>query len=304
MIATLKWIFIVGGMLVLFLMFGTGSDPIAYAWKMSASTEYYTEPEAAELGMLPATSSPLFGVIAGPDGDASATSSPRSIRIPIVVYHSVRPYIPGESKYQDMYDVTPELLEQELKYLNANGFHTVTFADVASYFHIGTPLPEKPVILSFDDGWRNQFIFAFPLLQKYGAKGTFFIFTNPIEHKKEHWMTWDDIRIMDRAGMEIGGHTRTHPILREITSDAILDNEIGKGKQIIEERIGHQITTFAYPFGMFNAQTKAAVLRAGYQTARTVYKGVWNDPAHRMVMHGTLSSDKLHDFESILEENS
>lgn len=301
MISALKWTVITLGSLVLFFLFGSGSDPIAYAWKMSPGTAYFTEPDAAQLGILKPQTLPMFGVLAGPVGEASATSSIRSVRIPIMVYHSVRPYIPDESAYQDAYDVTPELLEEELQYLHKQGYHTVTFAAVSEYFERGTPLPEKPVILSFDDGWRNQFVYAFPLLQKYGAKGTFFIFTNPIEYEKDHWMSWDEVRTLDRAGMEIGGHTKTHPILRDIMSDAALDIEIGGGKKLIEERIGHPITAFAYPFGLFNSETNAAVLRAGYHMARTVYKGVWNDPEHRLVVHGTLSSDQLKDFEKLLE---
>jgi len=180
MMSAFKWIVVTLGSLALFFLFGSGSDPIAYAWKMSPGTEYFTAPDATQLGKLDTAASPMFGVIAGPVGEASATSSIRSLRIPIMVYHSVRPYIPDESAYQDAYDVTPELLEQELQYLYKHGYQTVTFAAVSEYFEHGPSLPKKPVILSFDDGWRNQYVYAFPLLQKYGAKGTFFIINSSL----------------------------------------------------------------------------------------------------------------------------
>ncbi len=227
---------------------------------------------------------------------ASATSSARSARVPVLVYHSVRAHIKGESKLQDAYDIIPELLEQELTYMDANGYHTVSFADINRYFDDGIPLPEKPVILSFDDGWKNQYEHALPVLLKHNAKATFFIYTNPIDHKKAHWMSWDEVKELDRLGMEIGGHSRTHPILTKITTDAGLDKEIAGGKKILESHLGHPVKVFAYPFGMHNEAVDAAVKRAGYISARTVFAGVWNDPEHRYVIHGTISGDKWSDF--------
>ena len=235
--------------------------------------------------------------------DASKTSSSRSVKIPVMIYHSVRPYMKGESKYQDLYDVTPSLLEQELAYIETHGFHTVDMRDVDAYFRgATTSLPENPVMLTFDDGWKNQYEYAFPLLQKYHMKAVFFIFTNPIDHKKSHWMSWKNILELDRAGMEIGGHTRTHPILTKIKDDVKLDHEILEPKNIIEKHLGHPIIAFAYPFGMKNEQGKQAVIRAGYSIARTTYSGVWNDPEHRLEFHGTLSSDHLKDFIHLLEK--
>ncbi len=110
-------------------------------------------------------------------------------------------------------------------------------------------------------------------------------------------MSWENIKTLDDAGMEIGGHTRTHPILTKIANDnTALDKEILEPKHIIEEHLGHPIISFAYPFGMKNESVELAVARAGYQIARTTIGGVWNDPEHRLDFHGTLSSDKLSQF--------
>lgn len=253
----------------------------------------YLAKEHVRLESEAATSSALLlGVVS----HASATSSPRSVRIPILVYHSVRLHIKGESKLQDAYDITPQLLEQELLYLNANGYHAVSFADINRYFDDGIPLPAKPVILTFDDGWKNQYEHALPVLLKYNTKATFFIYTNPIDHKKAHWMSWDEVKSLDKLGMEIGGHSRTHPVLTKIMTDAGLDKEIAGGKKILESHLGHPVKAFAYPFGMHNEAVDAAVKRAGYASARSVYAGVWNDPEHRYDIHGTISGDKWTDF--------
>ena len=265
-----------------------------------------TEPDAIEHGVIPeevkideATSTlAQFPIVSL---EASKTSSPRSVKISVMIYHSVRPYMKGESKYQDLYDVTPALLEQELIYIETHGFHTVDMRDVDAYFRgATTSLPENPVMLTFDDGWKNQYVYAFPLLQKHHMKAVFYIFTNPLDHKKSHWMSWEDVLALDKAGMEIGGHTRTHPILTKIKDHAKLDYEIAEPKNIIESHLGHPIISFAYPFGAKNEQVKQSVIRAGYSIARTTYSGVWNDPQHRFEFHGTLSSDKLSEFEYLL----
>ena len=266
---------------------------------LSAQEEYLGGDDTAlvkEHVLLESEAATSTAFIASVISPASATSSPRSVRVPILVYHSVRAYIKGESKLQDAYDITPELLAQELTYLNSNGYHAVSFADVSRYFDEGIPLPNKPVILTFDDGWKNQYEHALPVLLKYNTKATFFVYTNPIDHKKAHWMSWDEVKSLDKLGMEIGGHSRTHPILTKITTDAGLDKEISGGKKILESHLGHPVKVFAYPFGMHNEAVERAVKRAGYTSSRTVYAGVWNDPAHQYEIHGTISGDKWSDF--------
>ena len=126
-----------------------------------ASDEEYIESEVSDAPLYeehPAasTTTPIENTETPLIGTASATSSPRSIKIPVMVYHSVRPHMPGESKIQDVYDVTPELLESELAYITAHGYTPVTFRDVVASFDHGTALPPKPIILSFDDGWKNE----------------------------------------------------------------------------------------------------------------------------------------------------
>ena len=301
---------VAGGMLALSV------DPHSVLASVYDSMEDVTEPDALEAGVVADTVAPkiesivtetssttaLYYFVAG---SASATSSPRSVHVPTLVYHSVRPYIKGESKYQDEYDVTPELLREELTYLRDHGYQPVLYRDLLEYWQGATTTltaeGKKPVILTFDDGWRNQYEYAYPLLKEFHMKGVFFVFTNPIDNKKSHWMSWDELRVMDQAGMEIGGHTRTHPMLSKITNDERLDGEIKEPKAIIEKELGHPIVAFAYPFGVRNEHVFSALGRAGYRFARTIESGVWNDPEHNLTMHGSLSSDNIKDFIRLLE---
>lgn len=308
---------LVGVLVGMFVLHLTPQDLYAgMTSKIEKEEDYLTEPDVLDTGtatgtpvsaqklgevtILPSSTTSIHYFIVG---NASATSSPLSVHVPTMIYHSVRPYMKGESKYQDQYDVTPELLEEELIYLRDNGYTAVDYRDLTSHWGSSTAaFPKKPVILSFDDGWKNQYVYAYPLLKKYHMKAVFFVFTNPIDHKNKHWMSWSEVKELDAAGFEIGGHSRTHPVLTKIKDDAMLDHEIRDAKQVTEKELGHPIVSFAYPFGMENDQVLSAVTRAGYVIARTTYSGVWNDPEHALVAHGTISSDHIKDFVRLLEK--
>jgi peptidoglycan/xylan/chitin deacetylase (PgdA/CDA1 family) len=195
--------------------------------------------------------------------------TPRAIDIPIIVYHHVVPDQLGSQRTRILY-VAPDIFEQQLNLLRDNGYQSVSFSDVADCLEYGIALPERPVILSFDDGWDNQFNFGFPLLQKYGFTGTFFIVSGFLDH--QNFMTTDQLKAMVAAGMTIGGHSRTHPALAGLGAMRLQD-EIAGSKLWLRERLGVPIDTFAYPYGSYTASVAAIVKSAGYRTARTVDVG-------------------------------
>jgi len=93
--------------------------------------------------------------------------------VPILIYHSVREYIPRDSASARQYIITPETLESELAFLKEKGFVSIGFDDLEAHIRGGAPLPELSVIISFDDGWETQYTQALPLLRKYGFRATF-----------------------------------------------------------------------------------------------------------------------------------
>ncbi|OYV26086.1 MAG: hypothetical protein B7W98_03375, partial [Parcubacteria group bacterium 20-58-5] len=195
-----------------------------------------------------------------------ATASTTEVALPILVYHIVRPSYPSDSAAVRALAQTPEVFDAQMQYLKDAGYHVVSFGALENYFRDGTPLPAKPVIISFDDGWGDQFNYAFPILEKYQYTATFFVFTNPIG--KGGFMTWDDLRTLVKAGMTIGSHSRSHPYLTKITDPAVLWNEIDGSKKLLEQNLGITVNEFAYPFGQYNATTTALVRQAGYRSAR------------------------------------
>ena len=101
---------------------------------------------------------PYNPVIAQNDGE--------EIILPIIMYHSLL----KDEKYQGKYVLSPDLFESDLKYLEQNGYTTIVIQDLIDYFDKGTPLPEKPIMLTFDDGYYNNYLYAYPLLKKYNSK--------------------------------------------------------------------------------------------------------------------------------------
>jgi peptidoglycan/xylan/chitin deacetylase (PgdA/CDA1 family) len=197
--------------------------------------------------------------------------APRTVDMPVLVYHHVVPgHGPGSEMGRGLF-VTPVGFEQHLKFLKDNGYQSVSFDDLADCVEYGIPLPERPVILSFDDGWDNQFNNAFPLLQKYGFTATFYVVTNYLDH--QNFMTIAQLKTMIAAGMTIASHSRSHPALPTIGNPQRLKDEIAGSKAWLEERLGVAMTSFAYPYGSYTAAIAAAVRDAGYRTARTVDDG-------------------------------
>lgn len=218
-----------------------------------------------------------------------------SLKIPIFIYHSVRPYTSGESTIQDTYDITPQLFEQQLAYLHDHNFTAISLDDLAKDVTSGTTSPiQKPVILTFDDGWENQYTYAFPLLKKYHMTATFYVFADPIG-KKKHFLTWNQLREMDEAGMVIASHTLSHPYLQNLSADE-LKKEIVESKHILETELAKPILHFASPFGYTSPEIIEIIKDAGYKTARTTYKGIYQSKDNLLQLRGILVNDDFNYF--------
>ncbi len=194
-----------------------------------------------------------------------------SIRVPILTYHTVRPHHPAETIFAQQFEETPAVFGQQLDYLLQQGYNAISFRDLIDYFKSSKPLPAKPVILTFDDGWETQYEYVFPELRKRNLTATFFIFTNAIG--RNHYMSWDQIGELDKAGMTIGSHTKFHPYLFKMTDHAALWKEIAESKDNIESRIHKPVYVLAYPFGLYNDQNITVTKEAGYEAARSGNRG-------------------------------
>ena len=137
-------------------------------------------------------------------------------RLPSFTYHHVDP------KLKNDIAITPATFEAQLKVLKDGGYHTITARQLADYHSKGTPLPDKPVMITFDDGWKNQYEYAAPLLKKYGFVATYFINPQPIG-RGSAYMTKDMLVQLTKDGNDIEPHTWTHKQLTRTRKDDQLE---------------------------------------------------------------------------------
>lgn len=225
----------------------------------------------------------------------AATSTPSSIRVPILVYHIVRPSYQTDSQAVKSIAVTPELFDQEMGYLKSNGYMIVPFSALEAYFYQGVSLPPRAVILTFDDAWEDQYTYAFPILEKYHYTATFFIPSNFPGHT--NFLTWNQLRTMVADGISVGSHSESHPYLTASTSSSTLWREIDGSKEILQQQLGVSVNEFNYPFGMFNATTVEMVKKAGYKAARADYLGLVNSSSTLFKLGALTAPTTLEEFE-------
>jgi peptidoglycan/xylan/chitin deacetylase (PgdA/CDA1 family) len=196
----------------------------------------------------------------------------RTTKVPILVYHHLSQSVAEGSPGLRRLTVTAEVFAQQMQYLQDNGYHVITFSDLADYFEKGRELPTLPVIISFDDGWETQFEYALPSLEKYHYPATFFVVTNYIG--RPGFISWPQLQTLQTDGMIIGSHSRSHPRLNKIKDPAELWDQIYNSKTILETQLEAPVEEFAYPYGSYNAKAAAVVKQAGYRAGRGCCSGI------------------------------
>jgi peptidoglycan/xylan/chitin deacetylase (PgdA/CDA1 family) len=184
--------------------------------------------------------------------------------VPILEYH-VLGAAPADEPYPDLYVSRPDFHKQ-MNWLDEHGYEAVTLDQVeAAWYHGGT-LPSKPVVISFDDGYRPQFTYALPELRRHGWAGV-------LNLKAEGSDLYpSNIEAMTAAGWELAAHTIHHLDLTELDA-AQLDEEVAGSRKILRREYGVPVKNFCYPAGRFNATVIAAVEAAGYIGATTEIHG-------------------------------
>jgi peptidoglycan/xylan/chitin deacetylase (PgdA/CDA1 family) len=177
--------------------------------------------------------------------------------VPILGYHSV-----GEVASD--YVVPIAAFEQQLDWLAAEGFHTISLHELAESRAGRDVLPRRAVILTFDDGRADALDVVLPALRKHGMRATFFIITGQVG--QPGFLTWAGLRALAAAGMEIGSHTRTHPRLPEVADD-VAEEELKSSKSRLEAEIGRTIEALAYPYNSLRSGTVTLAAAAGYRIA-------------------------------------
>ena len=172
--------------------------------------------------------------------------------------------------------VTLDDFEQHMKWLQEYGFTCITPGQLYDFVANGADLPEKPVLITFDDGYKDNYTNAFPIMKKYGMKGTIFVVTGFLG-VYDNYLTWDKAKELLEAGFNIESHTYSHKSMTE-ASDEDITKELVKSRQTIKEKLGIDSDFMAYPTGTYNLHIAELVKEAGYKGAFTIkYDNVSRD---------------------------
>ncbi len=189
----------------------------------------------------------------------SATPVVNALSIPILLYHEI-----GDGP-SSLY-VSVNNFREQMHYLQSNGYKVVNISEAREML-VSKQISPKTVILTFDDGYVSFYTKAWPILQEYGLTATIYVCSNFAG--LYNYLTWDQMKIVQSGGVEIGSHSHTHTVLTTINS-AALTKEIVGSKQILEKELGVTIKSFAYPTGAYNTNIPVLVKNAGYTSATTV----------------------------------
>lgn len=180
-------------------------------------------------------------------------------KIPILTYHSI-------DESDSVISTGRETFRRQMKFLREAEYNVVSLKKLAEGLNENVKFSSKTIVLTFDDGFRNFYIEAFPILAECDFTATVFLVTEYCE-KYNDWdgslptiersqlLSWKEIKELHNHGIEFGAHTRTHPNLTRLAVEEI-EREIAESKAVIEERLGTETATFAYPYGIFNEQVK------------------------------------------------
>jgi peptidoglycan/xylan/chitin deacetylase (PgdA/CDA1 family) len=175
----------------------------------------------------------------------------REVRVPILMYHHIDDPPPGASVLRRDLSVSPQRFEKQLNHLKKEGYQSITLNDLALHLTMGKPLPRKPIILTFDDGYSDAYTGAFPLLKRFGFVGTFFLVTSPINAGNPDWLTWAQVEEMHASGMRFEPHSFDHPDMRNRDFDFLVFQVLAS-KEAVEDRTGEASRFFAYPSGRYD----------------------------------------------------
>ena len=198
--------------------------------------------------------------------------NPEKFYAPILLYHHI-----AKTESQNSYFVSPEIFDSQMEWLKNNGYHIISLDKLYRAAKEQDTLPDKPIVITFDDSLFDQYKNGFPILKKYGFPATFFVKLNNIG---KGGLTYKMLREMAEAGMTIGSHSINHNNMAKMDPDISREELVGS-KKILENNLGIEINFFSYPGGAYSEQTIVAVKEAGYLAAigtkHKVYQEIKNE---------------------------
>ena len=199
------------------------------------------------------------------------TSAQDAVSVPILLYHNIADYTP-DAPYDRSLNMPAKTFEQHMRMLKNEGYTPITYEMYYAYETQGTPLPEKPIMITFDDGYLSNYLYAYPVLKSLGMKATIFVITDRRGKAlsiNPHF-SWNQAREMVDSGIiDIQSHTHSHQVSTTLSDDA-LAYELAISKRLVELHTGKKCNVLAFPNGIAEARELAAAKKAGYKIINLV----------------------------------
>lgn len=267
----------------------------------TAKTDHFEAaiiPEA-ETAHIPATAPPAKPEEMNASPEINLQADAQTVlgraEVPILCYHQIRDWRPSDSKQAKDYIVPEARFEEHIKMLADSGYHTILPDQLMAYLTTGAPLPEKPVMLTFDDTNLDQYTVAAPVLEKYGFKGAFFVMT--VSLGRPRYMSREQVKDLAERGHSIGSHTWDHQNVKKLKSEDWV-TQVEKPAKVLEEITGKPVTYFAYPFGLWNkaaiAELQSRGITAAFQLAQNRDEEMPLYSIRRNIASGYWGAETLH----------
>lgn len=207
---------------------------------------------------------------------------PRTGGLPILMYHKIGDSPPG-SKLKKLW-VSTDRFRRQMDYLRRNGYKPLRFLDAAAILDRGEKIPPESVIITFDDGYKNNYENAFPVLREFDFKAVIYVVVNavgrdnfwhdPSSETRVPMLSWAEISEMESEGMEFGSHTMNHAKLSRIPVEKVAE-ELRESRRILAEKLRNPLISFANPYGdgQDDVKIQNMIREAGYRWAVSVHQG-------------------------------
>ena len=201
------------------------------------------------------------------------------VGIPVLYYHSVLP--DSEVTTRNEVTISPENLKTQLQLVKDLGYTTLTMSELNDYIINNKEIPKKSILITFDDGYADNYVHAFPILKELDMKATIFVISSGIDGG--YYMSSDQLKDMVNYGIDIESHTVNHVHLDTLPYEEQL-KELKDSKATIEKVTNKEVLSIAFPFGDYNENTLKAVTDAGYSIAFTTNRGLANRTDNKIAL--------------------
>jgi peptidoglycan/xylan/chitin deacetylase (PgdA/CDA1 family) len=195
----------------------------------------------------------------------------RRVIVPILMYHRINVVTASTPAASRGLTVHPADFARQMRWLKRQGYRTITRRELFEALMCGRRLGPKPIMITFDDGYRDNFK-ASPVLLRLGMRATAYVVAGRISGRDPSFLTWPLLRALEKRGIEIGSHTVAHHDMTSL-SDAEMLRDLKTSRRTLERKLGHRVPWLAYPFGAYDERVERLARRAGYLLAVTTQTG-------------------------------